>query len=116
MERQSAGVRSKLSLVAVMLLGSVGCVAVDSFVLEAGMLPGAEPAAQVVAMWCNQVATTPDSAHNGEPLKGLASPRLRIRPLQPAPSPLAVGIAYGKKFRSTTTDNFIEAARLANAG
>jgi hypothetical protein len=72
MERQSAGVRSKLSLVAVMLLGSVGCVAVDSFVLEAGMLPGAEPAAQVVAMWCNQVATTPDPAHNGEPVKGLA--------------------------------------------
>ena len=51
-----------------------------------------------------------------QPLKGLASPRLKIRALHPPPSPLAVGIAYGKKFRSTTTDNFIEAARLANAG
>jgi hypothetical protein len=44
----------------------------DSFVLEAGMPPGPQPAAQVIAMWCNQVATTPDPAHNGEPVKGLA--------------------------------------------
>jgi len=46
-----------------------------------------------------------------QPLKGLASPRLKIRPLQPPPPPLAVGIAYRKRFRSKTTDNFIEAAR-----
>jgi hypothetical protein len=51
-----------------------------------------------------------------EPLKGLASPRLKIRPLQPAPSPLAVGIAYSKKFRSAATNNFIDASRLAQAG
>jgi DNA-binding transcriptional LysR family regulator len=51
-----------------------------------------------------------------QPINGLASPRLKIRPLQPAPPPLAVGIAYREKFRSTATDNFIEAAKLANAG
>ena len=51
-----------------------------------------------------------------QPLKGLASPRLKIRPLQPEPPPLAVGIAYRKKFRSKTTANFIEAARRAKAG
>jgi DNA-binding transcriptional LysR family regulator len=48
-----------------------------------------------------------------QPLNGLGSPRLKIRPLQPAPPPLGVGIAYRKKFRSTATDNFIEAARRA---
>jgi len=46
-----------------------------------------------------------------QPLNGLGSLRLKIRPLQPAPPPLAVGIAYSKKFRSTATDNFIDAAR-----
>jgi len=51
-----------------------------------------------------------------QPINGLASPRLKIRPLQPAPPPLAVGIAYCKKFRSTATENFIEAAKLANVG
>ena len=51
-----------------------------------------------------------------QPINGLASSRLKIRPLQPAPPPLAVGIAYCKKFRSTATDNFLEAARLANVG
>jgi DNA-binding transcriptional LysR family regulator len=50
-----------------------------------------------------------------QPLNGLASPRLRIQPLQPAPPPLAVGIAYGKKLRSAATDNFIAAARRAKA-
>ena len=50
-----------------------------------------------------------------QPLNGLASPRLKIRPLQPPPPPLAVGIAYRKKFRSKTTDNFIEAAKRAKA-
>jgi LysR family transcriptional regulator, benzoate and cis,cis-muconate-responsive activator of ben and cat genes len=51
-----------------------------------------------------------------QPINGLASPRLKIRPLEPAPPPLAVGMAYCKKFCSTATDNFIEAARLANMG
>jgi len=50
-----------------------------------------------------------------QPLNGLASPRLKIRPLQPAPPPLGVGIAYCKKFRSAATDNFIAAARRAKA-
>ena len=50
-----------------------------------------------------------------QPLNGLASPRLKIRPLQPAPPPLGVGIAYCKKFRSAATDSFIAAARLAKA-
>ena len=48
-----------------------------------------------------------------QPHKGLGSPRLKIRPLQPAPPPLGVGIAYRKKFRSTVTKGFIEAARRA---
>lgn len=48
-----------------------------------------------------------------QPLKGLASPRLKIRPLQPAPPPLGVGIAYRGKFRSAATDGFIAAARQA---
>ena len=51
-----------------------------------------------------------------QPHKGLGSPRLKIRPLQPAPPPLAVGIAYRKKFRSTATDNFIDAAMRAKLG
>src|SRR6266487_2111545 len=51
-----------------------------------------------------------------QPINGLASPRLKIRPLQPAPPPLAVGLAYCKKFRSTATDNFIDAVRVANVG
>jgi DNA-binding transcriptional LysR family regulator len=42
---------------------------------------------------------------------GLASSRLKVRPLQPAPPPLGVGIAYRKKFRSTVTNNFIDAAK-----
>ena len=50
-----------------------------------------------------------------QPFNGLASPRLKIRPLQPPPPPLAVGIAYRKKFRSKTTDNFIEAAKRTKA-
>jgi LysR family transcriptional regulator, benzoate and cis,cis-muconate-responsive activator of ben and cat genes len=46
-----------------------------------------------------------------QPLKGLASPRLKILPLQPAPPPLGIGIAYKKEFRSTATDNFIAAVK-----
>ena len=50
-----------------------------------------------------------------QPSNGLGNPRLKIRPLQPAPPPLGVGIAYCKKFRSTATDQFIDAARRAKA-
>jgi DNA-binding transcriptional LysR family regulator len=46
-----------------------------------------------------------------QPLNGFGSPRLKIRPLQPAPPPLGVGIAYRKKFRSTAIDNFIDAVK-----
>ncbi|HXI70509.1 MAG TPA: LysR substrate-binding domain-containing protein [Verrucomicrobiae bacterium] len=48
-----------------------------------------------------------------QPLDGLGSPRLKVRPLRPAPPPLGVGIAYCKKFGSAATDNFIAAARRA---
>jgi len=51
-----------------------------------------------------------------QPPNGLASPRLKIRPLQPAPPPLAVGIAYSRKFRSAAADHFIEAAKRAKEG
>jgi DNA-binding transcriptional LysR family regulator len=51
-----------------------------------------------------------------QPLNGLGSSRLKIRPLQPAPPPLGVGIAYRRKFRSTATNNFIDAARRAKVG
>jgi DNA-binding transcriptional LysR family regulator len=50
-----------------------------------------------------------------QPLNGLGSPRLKIRPLHPAPPPLGVGIAYCKRFRSAATDNFIAAAKRAKA-
>jgi hypothetical protein len=50
-----------------------------------------------------------------QPHNGLGSPRLKIRPLQPAPPPLVVGIAYCRKFRSTATGNFIGAAKRAKA-
>ncbi len=43
----------------------------------------------------------------------LAGPRLKIRPLQPAPPPLVVGIAYRKGNNSTATVNFIAAAKRA---
>ena len=49
-------------------------------------------------------------------LKCLAGPRLKIRPLQPAPPPLAIGIAYSRKFQSTAADHFIEAAKRAKEG
>jgi LysR family transcriptional regulator, benzoate and cis,cis-muconate-responsive activator of ben and cat genes len=48
-----------------------------------------------------------------QPLNGLGSPRLKIRPLQPAPPPLGFGIAYRKKFNSTATNNFIDAVKRA---
>ncbi len=43
----------------------------------------------------------------------LAGPRLKIRPLQPAPPPLVVGIAYRKERNSAATDNFVAAAKRA---
>ena len=48
-----------------------------------------------------------------QPPRGLGSLRLKVRPLQPAPPPLGVGIAYRRKFRSTTTNSFIDAVRRA---
>ena len=50
-----------------------------------------------------------------QPVDGLGSPRLKIRPLHPAPPPLGVGIAYRKKFRSAATDSFIDAVKRAKA-
>jgi DNA-binding transcriptional LysR family regulator len=45
----------------------------------------------------------------------LAGPRLKIRPLQPAPPPLVIGIAYRKESISTATENFIAAAKRAKS-
>jgi len=45
----------------------------------------------------------------------LAGPRLKIRPLQPAPPPLVIGIAYRKEANSTATENFIAAAKRPKA-
>jgi DNA-binding transcriptional LysR family regulator len=41
----------------------------------------------------------------------LTGPRLKVRPLRPAPMPLVVGIAYRKDAHSPATDNFVAAAR-----
>jgi len=41
----------------------------------------------------------------------LAGPRLKVRPLTPAPPPCVVGIAYRKEPKSTATENFIAAAK-----
>jgi len=46
----------------------------------------------------------------------LAGPRLKIRPLQPAPPALVVGIAYRKDANSAATVNFIAAAKRARSG
>jgi DNA-binding transcriptional LysR family regulator len=43
----------------------------------------------------------------------LAGPRLKIRPLTPAPAPFVVGIAYRREANSPATENFIAAARRA---
>jgi DNA-binding transcriptional LysR family regulator len=48
-----------------------------------------------------------------QPLDGLGSPRLKVRPLRPTPPPFGVGIAYCKKSRSAATDKFIAAAKRA---
>jgi DNA-binding transcriptional LysR family regulator len=41
----------------------------------------------------------------------LSGPRLKVRPLQPAPPPLIVGIAYKNEGQSAATKNFIAAAK-----
>ena len=46
----------------------------------------------------------------------LAGPRLKVRPLTPAPPPLVVGIAWRKDSDSVATKNFITAARRTIAG
>src|SRR5438105_4877695 len=46
----------------------------------------------------------------------LAGPRLKIRPLQPAPSRLVVGIAYRKEANSAATAGFIAAGKRAALG
>jgi DNA-binding transcriptional LysR family regulator len=43
----------------------------------------------------------------------LAGPRLKVRPLTPAPAPFVVGVAYRKGANSTPTENFIAAAKNA---
>lgn len=48
-------------------------------------------------------------------LECLAGPRLKVRPLKPAPSPLVVGIASRKETGSAATADFIAAARRASA-
>jgi DNA-binding transcriptional LysR family regulator len=45
----------------------------------------------------------------------LAGPRLKIRPLTPAPPLIVVGGAYRKDANSTATENFIAAAKRAKA-
>lgn len=45
----------------------------------------------------------------------LAGPRLKIRPLQPAPPPLVVGVAYRKETNSAATTSFIAAAKRAKS-
>ena len=43
----------------------------------------------------------------------LSGPRLKIRPLSPAPPPLVAGVAYRKDAHSSATENFVAAARKA---
>jgi len=45
----------------------------------------------------------------------LSGPRLRVRPLSPAPPPAVVGIAYRKDANSPTTANFVAAAKRAKS-
>jgi len=41
----------------------------------------------------------------------LTGPRLKVRPLTPAPPPLVVGVAYRKENNSAATENYIAAAK-----
>ena len=43
----------------------------------------------------------------------LSGPRLKIRPLTPAPPPFVVGVAYRKETNSKATESFIAAAKRA---
>jgi DNA-binding transcriptional LysR family regulator len=45
----------------------------------------------------------------------LAGPRLKVRPLSPAPRPLVLGVAWRKGVQFAAVDNFIAAARRAKA-
>ena len=45
----------------------------------------------------------------------LAGPRLKVRPLSPAPPPLVLGVAWRKGVQSAAVDNFIAAARRAKS-
>jgi len=46
----------------------------------------------------------------------LTGPRLKVRPLTPAPPPLVAGVAYRKDAHSPAADHFIAAARRAASG
>ena len=46
----------------------------------------------------------------------LSGPRLKIRPISPAPPPFIVGVARRKKLNSAQTEKFIAAAKLSRAG
>jgi DNA-binding transcriptional LysR family regulator len=41
----------------------------------------------------------------------LTGPRLKVRPLSPAPPPLVVGVAYPKETNSPAAESFIAAAK-----
>jgi len=43
----------------------------------------------------------------------LSGPRLKVRPLTPAPPPFVVGVAYRKETNSKATESFIAAAKRA---
>jgi DNA-binding transcriptional LysR family regulator len=46
----------------------------------------------------------------------LAGPRLKVRPIQPPPSPLVVGVAYRRERNSNAVENFIGASKRAGSG
>lgn len=46
----------------------------------------------------------------------LAGPRLKVRPLTPAPPPFVLGIAWRKGAPSAAVENFVAAARRAKSG
>ena len=70
---------------------------------------------RVMMALAHSVTVMQNGAVIAQPLNGLASPRLKIRPLQPAPPALGIGVAYCKKFLSAATDSFIAAARRGKA-
>lgn len=45
----------------------------------------------------------------------LAGPRLKVRPLSPAPPPFVLGVAWRRGVKSAAVDNFITAARRAKS-